>query len=197
MSDERLAILKMVETGDISTEDALQLIDALNQTEQVNEMQLEQERELPPANVPENENLWLIPTAAGAVVMAIGAPLVALGLSRRVSVFWSICCGWLPFLTGLAFITIGVWSRSARWLHLRIRNAHSGRPKIALSFPLPLTLAAWIMQLIRPFVPQLNDIAVEEMILALRDGWRDGDDQPITIKVQDDDDDEQVMITIG
>jgi hypothetical protein len=53
------------------------------------------------------------------------------------------------------------------------------------------------MQLIRPFVPQLNDIAVEEMILALRDGWRDGDDQPITIKVQDDDDDEQVMITIG
>ena len=193
MSDERLAILKMVETGELSTADALQLIDALNQTEQAHDVQVEQERETPPADLPETETWWLVPTLAGAVVMAIGTPLVALGLSRRVSVFWSFCCGWLPFVTGLAFITVGVWSRSARWLHLRIQNARSGRTTIALSFPLPLTLAAWIMQLIRPFVPQLNDIAVEDLILALRDG----DDQPIVVEVQDDDDDDQVLIYIG
>ena len=193
MSHERLAILKRVETGEISTEDALQLIDPLNETEQTYDRQVEQEAEIAPANLPSQESWWLVPTAAGAVVMAIGTPLVALGLTRRVSVFWSLCCGWLPFLAGLAFLAIGVWSRSARWLHLRIKNARSGRTTIALSFPLPLTLAAWIMRVVRPFVPQLNEIAVEEMVYALRDS----NDQPITLEVQDDNDDEQVFIYIG
>ncbi len=193
MSDERMKILKMVEAGQISTEEALQLLDAANQTEVANETQVEPVYQAPPADIPKKGNWWLIPTAAGAVVMAIGTPLVALGLTRQAAVFWVICFGWIPFLIGLAIFTIGVWSRSARWLYLRIDNAQSERRNIMLGFPLPLTLTALVMRIIRPFVPQLRGIAVEEMVLALRDG----DDQPIYIDVQDEDDGEQVTIFIG
>ena len=42
MSDERLEVLNMVETGQISTEEALQLLDALNQTKASGETQAKQ-----------------------------------------------------------------------------------------------------------------------------------------------------------
>jgi hypothetical protein len=129
--------------------------------------------------------------------MAIGAPLVALGLSGRVALFWALCCGWVPLLIGLGIFTLGVWSRSARWLHLRIRNRKSGRRTFALSLPLPLTLSAWILRLIRPYIPQLNETGVDEAILALRDGMNEKDDQPLYIDVQNEDDEEQVLIYIG
>ena len=129
--------------------------------------------------------------------MAIGAPLVALGLSGRAAIFWAIFCGWIPFFIGLFVLTLGVWSRNARWLHLRIKNARSGRRSIALSLPLPLTLTAWVVRLIRPYVPELNNTAVDEAILALRDGATGGEEQPLFIDVQDDAGGEQVMIYIG
>lgn len=190
-NDDRMAILKMVETGQISTEEALQLLEALNQTEASDAIQTD-EGEATPAEIPQSNNWWIYPTAAGALVMAIGAPLVALGITGQAPLFWAFFCGWMPFLIGLAILTIGVWSRSARWLFLRIENADTGGRTIAFGFPLPLTLSAWIMSLVRPFVPQIRDIAVEEMILAVRDS----DDEPIFIEVQDNDD-EHVMIFIG
>jgi hypothetical protein len=76
---------------------------------------------------------------------------------------------------------------------LRIEDADRSKRTIAFGFPLPLTLSAWVMRIIQPFVPQLKDLPVEEMILAVRDG----DGEPIFIEVQDDDDDEYVMIFIG
>ncbi len=192
MSDDRRAILNMVESGQISTEQALMLLDALNQTEptdSVETAQLSTRR----VDVPKPGNWWVFPTAGGAVVMAIGAPLVALGITGQQALFLVLCCGWLPFLLGLAILTIGVWSRSARWLYLRIENADRSKRTIAFGFPLPLTVSAWVMRIIRPFVSQIQDLPIEEMILAVRDG----DGEPIFIEVQDDDDDEYVMIFIG
>jgi hypothetical protein len=197
MGDERLHILKMLETGQIATDEALQLLDALNQTQASNEAPTAPEYAPAPADVPQKGNWWLVPTVTGAVVMAIGAPLLALGLSGQAPVVWAMCCGWIPFLVGLAILAIGVWSRSARWLHLRIDNSRTGKRTFALSMPLPLTLAAWIMKLVRPFVPQTQDVAIDEMILALRDAWREGEDEPLYIEVQDDDDEEHVRIFIG
>jgi hypothetical protein len=206
MSKERMQILKMVEAGQISTEEALQLLEALGETASADEEEVaaiplegvETEAEAPPAaNLPNPRAWWVYPTAVGAVVMAIGAPLVALGLTGRAALFWALFCGWIPFFIGLAILTLGVWSRSARWLHLRVKNTRSGKHSFALSLPLPLTLSAWALKIIRPRVPQLQETAIDEAILALRDGAVEGDDQPFYIDVQDDEGGEQVLIYIG
>jgi hypothetical protein len=192
MSDDRSAILNMVESGQISTDQALMLLDALNQADTMDGVETA-ERAARPADVPTLGNWWVYPTAGGAVIMGIGAPLVALGITGQTALVLALCCGWVPFVIGLAILTAGVWSRSARWLYLRIEDADRSKRTIAFGFPLPLTLSAWVMRIIQPFVPQLKDLPVEEMILAVRDG----DGEPIFIEVQDDDDDEYVMIFIG
>ena len=200
MSEDRLQVLKMVEAGQISTEDALRLLGALDEADAADaadRMEMEEESTKPLADFPNPRGWWIYPTAAGAVVMAIGAPLVALGLSGRAAIFWALFCGWIPFFIGLFILTLGVWSRNARWLHLRIKNARDGRSSFALSLPLPLTLTAWVVRFIRPYIPELQNTAVDEAILALRDGTANGEDQPLYIDVQDDADGEQVMIYIG
>lgn len=188
---ERMSILNMVQAGQITTEQALQLLDSLNQSEVSGETQIE-EWETSSTDVPQSGDWWIYPTAAGALVMAVGAPLLVLGITQTAPILLAFCCGWIPFLIGLAILTIGVWSRSARWLYLRIENADASRRTIAFGLPLPLTLSAWIMRIIRPFVPQISDMPVEEMILAVRNS----DGEPIFIDVQDKDD-EHVTIFIG
>lgn len=196
MDQDRERILKMVETGQISAEQALQLLEALDQADRSEEA-VTQEPHTLPTDFPSSQGWWLLPVAVGAVVMAVGAPLMALGLTGRAAIFWAICCGWVPFLAGLGVLTVGVWSRSARWFHLRIKNAKSGRNTFALSLPLPLTLTAWVLRLVRPFVPQLKDTGVDEALLALQEGMSKEDDQPLFIDVQDDDDGEQILIFLG
>jgi hypothetical protein len=198
MSEERMEILKMIEDGQISTEEAMRLLDALNGVGPPAEIEVEEMHEPSPTDIPDKGNWWLYPVIAGAVVMAIGAPLLALGFTGQAAAFWSILCGWIPFFIGLTILTVGVWSRNARWLHLRITDAHSGERTFVLGLPLPLTLAAWVLRVMRPYVPQLKETGVDEAILALRDGLSDqGDDQPFYVDVRDDDEGEHVQIYIG
>jgi hypothetical protein len=127
--------------------------------------------------------------------MAIGAPLVAMGITGRAALFWALCCGWIPFLIGLSVLTIGVWSRSAHWLHVRINSPDTGKRTIPISLPLPLGLTALILRIARPFIPKHIDVPLDEMVLALREVWREGDDQPIFVEVHDGD--EHVLVYIG
>jgi hypothetical protein len=78
-------------------------------------------------------------------------------------------------------------------MHVRIKE--EGKRKIAFSFPLPLTLAAWVVRVAQPFVPQLQDTGVDDLIIALRESAAHG--QPFSIDVQDDEEGEHVQIYIG
>jgi hypothetical protein len=198
MSEEQKKVLEMVQAGQLSAEEALGLLEALDGTAPSDESEIEYEQPVTPDDVPNVGNTWLYLVGAGAMVMAIGAPLMALNFTGKVAIFWSLLCGWIPFFIGLAILTLGVWSRSARWFHLRISDTSSGKNSFVLSLPLPLTLAAWVLRLIGPFVPQLKETGVDEAILALRDGLSDqADDQPLYINVSDDGDGEQVQIYVG
>ena len=197
MSKDRLQILEMIQAGQISTEEALKLIEDLDEADRSELMAMEGEQETSRPVLPGASNWWLYPTAAGAVVMALGAPLLALGITGQAAIFWAVFCGWIPFFFGLAILTLGVWSRGARWLHLRINNTRSGKRTIALSVPLPLTLSAWVLRMLRHYVPSLDGTAIDEIILALRDGLGEQDDEPVFINVQDDEDGEHVMMYIG
>ena len=137
-----------------------------------------------------SRHLWLISLAVGGVLSAVGLGFVVL-----IQITWPgsffLICGLIPFLLGLVTVLLAFWSRTARWLHVRIR----GEQRISISFPLPLRLAGWILRLVRPWVPQLEKTGLDEVILSL--------DESLTgeggfyVDVQDDEDGERVQVYIG
>ena len=167
MEEERLKILNMVEAGQIDTEQAAQLLVALeaaHDPEPSPPTTLASDAQHPPGR--KWSDFWIYPLVAGGGVLLLGA-LAAAWLSSAGLPLPSCVCGWFPMLLGLLIMLLAWWSRSARWLHLRI--SEEGRRKIALSFPLPLPLAAWVLRLAQPFLPQLAETGVDDLLIALRD----------------------------
>jgi hypothetical protein len=202
MKEERLRILEMVQAGEISTDEAATLLVALGEVEMeapatVEVVEAEEATEPPP--LPEIQGarwarFWIYPMMAGGVVLILGALVMALVYAADAARGWLVC-GWLPMLLGLGVVLAALWSRGATWLHLRISEGEEGRQKVAFSFPLPLTLAAWAVRIAQPFVPQLQDTGVDDVILALREGRKRN--EPLFIDVQDEEDGERVQIYIG
>jgi len=149
---------------------------------------------LPPAELRENRwaRFWIYPLMAGGVVLILGALIMGLVYSTGAARGWRVC-GWLPMILGLGVMLIAWWTRSATWLHLRV-SEEDGR-NVAFSFPLPLTLAAWALRMAQPFVPQLKDTGVDDLIIALRQGK--SRNEPLFIDVEDDEKGEKVEIYIG
>ena len=81
--------------------------------------------------------------------------------------FW-FACSWFPFLISVGIIALAWASRSAHWIHIRIKQPHGERlQKIAISFPIPLTLMAWFLRTFRGKIPGMEGTNTDEMILAL------------------------------
>jgi len=135
---------------------------------------------------------WIFPMMAGGAVLILGALVIGLVYATDAARGWSVC-GWLPLLLGFGIVVLALWTRRATWMHLRI--SEGGRRKMAFSFPLPLGLAAWAVRIAQPFVPQLQETGVDDLIIALRDS--SGQGEPLFIDVQDEEDGERVQIYIG
>jgi len=151
-----------------------------------------------PASAPDWEGpparwsrFWIYPALVGGGLLILGAVVLGLLYAASAAPGWRVC-GWLPMILGLIVAILAWWSRTARWLHLRVKE--EGERNIAFSFPLPLTLTALVIRIIRPYVPQLKETGVDEMILALRDT---NQDEPFFLDVQDDEDGEHVQVYIG
>lgn len=191
MQEERLRILQMVQEGQISAAEAAALLDAMATP-------TETEGEPGPEGAPEPAarwgRFWLYPLLVGGGLLVAGSLIMGLVYATGAAHGWLIC-GWTPLILGLLLAILAWWSRSSTWLHLRIREGHGSRQKLALSFPLPLTLAAWVLRVAQPFVPQLRDTGVDDLIIALRSSTAEG--QPMVVDVQDDESGERVEIYIG
>jgi hypothetical protein len=193
MEEERLKILNMVESGEIDTEQATQLLAAL---EGAHDPQpsfpgtLASDARHAPGR--KWSDFWIYPLMAGGGMLVFGA-LAAAWLSSAGLALPSCVCGWFPMLMGFLIMLLAWWSRSARWLHLRI--SEEGKRRIAFSFPLPLSLAAWVLRLAQPFVPQLAETGVDDLLIALRDA--EIDDEALFIDVQDEENGEHVQVYIG
>lgn len=212
MESERMAILKMLEAGQIDATEAATLLAALNEAGAPAPAKGETEVIAPPSEgaPPSGEaspaeraspqerwenrwaRFWIYPMMAGIAVLVLGALVVGLLSSAGAAWGWFLC-GWLPLLLGLAIVLLVLWSRRATWMHLRI--SEEGKRKMSLSFPLPLGLAAWAVRIAEPFVPQLQDTSVDDVIVALRESASHG--EPIFIDVQDDEGGERVELYIG
>jgi hypothetical protein len=203
METERLKILEMLESGEIDANEALALLAVLDGPE--DEVRLarqpgEEEGDVyepapaaDPLAVQRSRwaRFWVYPLMAGGAVLIIGSLVMALVYATNAARGWLVC-GWLPMILGLLVMLLAWWTRRAKWLHVRIREG--GESKLALSFPLPLAFGAWVLRLVKPFVPQLRETGVDELIMAMRASGRD---EPISIDVQDDENGEQVQVYIG
>ena len=198
MGNERLEILRMLEMGQIDAQEAAMLLSALGESQAVEDAGEAPAEALPPdREAPEPLNtrwttFWIYPLMAGGAILLLGALVVAL-VSLTGGAWGWLLCGWPLLLLGLLVFVLALWSRSATWMHLRI--SEEGKRKMALSFPVPLGLAAWAIRIAQPFVPQLRDTGVDEVILAVRESSSRG--EPLFIDVQDDKDGERVELYLG
>jgi uncharacterized membrane protein len=193
MAEERVRILKMVEAGTISAEQAVELLAALESEEPEGDAEVIASTPLPATHSEEKwARFWIYPLLVGGVVLIVGSLIVALVYATDAARGWLVC-GWLPLGLGLVIMLLAWWARRARWLHLRI--SEGGRRKVALSFPLPLTLVAWGLSIAQSFVPQLKETGVDDLLIALRDSATH--DTPFFVDVQDEQDGERVQVYIG
>lgn len=196
MSEEQKKILQMVEGGQISPEEAATLLQLVSEPEEaVAEPQATATSEEPgqrEADWPRIRPYWLYPLWGGLLLFVIGGTTLATTYphGRVTVVTW--LCGWIPLFLGALVATLAAWARTARWIHLRVVGQEG---RVALHFPLPLGLGAFVLGIARRFSPKLRETGIDEAILALRDGLRDG--RPIRIEVQDDEEGEHVQILIG
>jgi hypothetical protein len=185
---ERMEILEMVESGEISAAEGACRLEALAGPV---------EPALPPEAAPIAlpawvDRIWQAVFWSGVALTAGGALLFALFYAGKAGV-GSAVCGWPLFAVGLLGLLLGLWLPNATWFSLRVWE--TGSRRISFALPLPLGPIAWIVRLVRPFVPQLRDIAVDEVILALREEVRAG--RPFVVGVNGGKDGERVHVYIG
>jgi hypothetical protein len=191
MSDEREKILEMVANKQVSPEEGARLLGLVDGSGP-SAAREPNPSEFRGREAARDRRYWQYPLWAGLVILVIGMAVVTTAYQRqRVSVgTW--LCGWLPLACGLTLATVAAWAKTAHWVHIRVK---SHKDRVSLHFPLPLGLAASVLRVARPHIRQLRDTAVDEAILALREGLYGGED--IVIDVRDDDQGESVNIDFG
>ena len=138
---------------------------------------------------------WTIPLWIGVGITVLGGVLMYWAMQATGLSFWFGCAG-LPFALGVLVIVLAYQSRTSPWLHLRVRQRPGEWPQqIAFSFPIPVRPTVWFLRTFGRRIHGLNDTSLDEVILAV--GETANSENPIYIRVDDDEDDEQVEIYIG
>jgi hypothetical protein len=193
---ERMHILQMIEDSQISATEGLRLLDALG-AEAAAEPLPAESQSAPEADLEHWRRWWMVPMGVGIGVLLVGALLMFAAIQSGGLGFWFACAS-LPFAAGVLIMALAAGSRSARWLHVRVRTdpaANDWPHNIALSFPLPIRLTAGLLRLVSPFVPQLKEHALDELILALAETT--SAEAPLYVDVDEGDGGERVQVYIG
>jgi len=193
---ERMHILQMIEDSRISAAEGLRLLDALSASGEAAPLPVPAQS-APQADLEHWRRWWMVPMLVGVGVLLVGALLMVAAFQSSGLGFWFVCAS-LPFALGVLIVALAAGSRSARWLHVRVRTnpaANDWPHNIALSFPLPIRLTAWLLRLVGPFVPQLKDHGFDELILALAETT--SAEAPLYMDVDEGDGGERVQVYIG
>jgi hypothetical protein len=204
---ERMHILQMIEDGKITAEEGMRLLNALlGKTAEASAEAAPQASPKPdpsPRTVQPNVSLehwkrW----PRSVIPMWIGVGLTTLSALWMYGAFRSggfglwFACATLPFVLGVVVMALAAGSRTAKWIHIRVKTGEEEWPRnIALSFPLPISLTAWFLRTFRNRIPNLKDTAVDELILAL--GESTSAETPLYIEVMEGEGGEQVQVYIG
>lgn len=206
MNEAHDQILKMLAEGRITAEEADRLLTAVGPaddaalvaTEAMAAEGLDDEPIAAYAKPPDYHRyrgVWRIPfiIAAGSLLLSGWGLAFMYQADERVATLGFLCI-WSIFLLAFLATILLLLARRAPWLHLRVQEQQGRR--FALSLPLPLGLAHWILGVARNFVPEGQAAhldTADAFVTAMQD---DPEREPIIIDV-DDDDGDRVEIFIG
>ncbi|MEN4013655.1 MAG: hypothetical protein AB1453_13880 [Chloroflexota bacterium] len=209
MNEERFEVLRMIESGQVSPEEGLRLLNVLDNGNSsaredvaVGEPQAVAAASVEVVRAPAEEtdtpnfSRWRFWSWVGFGVMVLLTGLSAIWMvqgwnNRPWGVgFW---LAWIPFLFGVVGMVL---TYDSPWLHIRIRQKPGSRPqKINISMPLPVRAAGWFMSTFSHWMPpKVREQNLGEVISEL--GKNFSSREPLHIRV-DDEDGEQVEIFIG
>jgi len=204
-SDEQKQILKMVEDGKISAEEAMTLIKALEQEPAEEEIEVIE----PEANQgggrsvgPEFEavkarakKFAMIPLWIGIGVTVVAAYWMFALVQASNYGFW-FACAWFPLLLGLLLIALSAGGMNSRWLYVNVDQKEGEWPQhVTLGFPIPLGLVGWFLGTFGHFIRGMDRADVDAIMTAI--SLADNLDEPLIVNVDEGDDGERVQVYIG
>ncbi len=206
-AEERKRILEMVEKGKITADQALTLIQAIEADVAAEGQQASFESQAGADSgfntAPELDRtaaqarrLSQIPLIVGIVILVLSAWGMYAAQQSAGYGFWFYCLS-LPFLLGVAATAFGAWSRTARWLFVRVQNSpgQSGPKTIFLGFPLPLELASWFLRVFGKWIDGLENTNVDEVVQAI--SLTKDVHEPLIVNVDEGENGERVQVYIG
>ena len=206
--EEQKQILKMVEDGRISADEALRLIRTLESSNEGDEALATPSPVFNTGPGPKKNGshefeeiafrarrLWQIVVWIGVSVVVLSAYwLYSLILASNYG-FW-FYCAILPLLFGVLLLTLFTGSRNSRWLYVNVEQAQNEWPhNITFGFPLPLGLAGWFLRNFGYSIEGLNHAAAGEILDFLSKGF--STKEPLIVNVNEGAGDERVQVYIG
>jgi hypothetical protein len=220
-SEERQQVLRMIADGKITPEEGSRLLAALSggmppelttpsaapepaqetpQAEQAEPQQQaytpEQEVISPPppidAHIPDTRHWWQVPFWIGAALLIAGAFTLAGALSSG-AICIVLLCGLPLLMIGILAVIVAWFARNGPWVHIRVKHNRPGERDINLS--VPLDLGVMTVRVAEPFVPQMKNTGVDDVIVSMKDNVQK--DKPLIIDVNDDEDGEHVQVIVG
>ncbi len=185
--NERVRILEAIESGEISVEEGVRRLEGLDRggadpvspegrtaaaaSTTADDLPAE------PVVWPFVRIVWQIVFGVGVAVVTVGGLLVARAYGREglPGLTW----GWIVLALGMLVMLLGWWLQRARWFYLRVREYEGSAFTIAL--PLPLGLVTWGLRVAKPYAPRLQEMDLDQLILAMEDELRDGCPVAITV----------------
>ncbi len=156
----------------------------------------EQEVVSPPppidTKIPDTRHWWQVPFWIGAALLVAGAFTLAGALSSG-AICLVLLCGLPMLLVGILAVVVAWFARNGPWVHIRVKNDRPGKHDISMSVPLDLGVVA--VRVAEPFVPQMRNTGVDDLIVSMKDNVKN--DQPLIIDVNDDEDGEHVQVIVG
>lgn len=149
-----------------------------------------------PASALKWKRWWMAPLWVGVVVTIWGGLFMYWSASAAKGLsIWFLCAS-VPFILGVALMAIAFQSRTAPWLHLRVRQKPGEKPQnIAFSMPLPIGPARWFFQTFGGRIKGMENVQMDEVLNAV--GRSATADTPIYIQADEGEDGEKVEIYIG
>ncbi|MCD6425842.1 MAG: hypothetical protein J7L35_10120 [Anaerolineales bacterium] len=209
---ERLEILEMIHKGTISPDDGLKLIEAIDESDEISELEyatakaeLEEiiepvatndyVQEIDQEDISKIKGWWIIPFSIGVTITVLGGVMMYWAWAAH-GIGFGFVAAWIPFLIGIGLLVLGWNSRTGPWIHIRVKQKPGEKPeRIAISFPIPNRFFAWSLRTFSSFIPKMNLSGADEILLALGNYSRG--DAPLTIDVDEGDNGEKVKIYIG
>ncbi|MFL7869932.1 MAG: hypothetical protein AB8I58_13970 [Anaerolineales bacterium] len=204
-SDEQKQILKMLEEGKISADEAMTLIKALEETPAEGEIEVIETEAGPDQGRsvgPEFEEVKtrarrfaMIPMWIGVLFTVLGAYWMYALVQKANYGFWFFFA-WLPLLLGILLVAISAGGMNSRWLYVNVDQEPGEWPQhITLGFPIPLGIIGWFLRNFGHYIRGMDKTNVDEILMAL--SMANHLDEPLIVNVDEGDDGERVQVYIG